>query len=297
MAKASKHSILKHFDKDIVPKSILINAKHGIDNILAKQQEAEISFPLIAKPDVGERGKRVQLIEDMPSIKNYINQVKEDIILQEFIDLPIELGIMYYRYPNKSRGEISSIVKKEFLQITGDGKSTYKELFINGKRTKFYLKQLFKQYEGRLKEVPSKDEIIILQHIGNHNKGTTFLNGNDLINDKLVQVFDNISDQQKGFFFGRYDIKVNSIQELYRGEGIKIMELNGSNSEPAHIYDPKMSLWQAYKDLAKHWDVLYKISVMNNKNGIPYTPTFLALKEIIHYNLKKNPVIKPQKIV
>jgi len=291
IAKASKHKILRHFDKNLIPKHIVVNAAEGIENIADKLSEFCISFPLIAKPDVGERGKRVKLIKNNTALINYINQVKQDIILQEFIDYPIELGIMYYRYPNKSTGEISSIVKKGFLSITGDGTSTYKELFINGERTKYYLDFLLKEFESKLDDIPLKDEVIILQHIGNHNKGTTFLNANHLINDALVKVFDKISEQQQGFYFGRYDVKIKSIERMYKGEGIKIMELNGANSEPAHIYDPKTTLWDAYRDLAKHWDVLYKISKQNHKNGVAYTPAFTAIKEVLSYNLKNYPTI------
>jgi hypothetical protein len=71
------------------------------------------------------------------------------------------------------------------------------------------------------------------------------------------------------------------------------MELNGANSEPAHIYDPNMPLMQAYKDLITHWKTIYKISVLNNKQGIKYMPFFRSLTDIIRYNLKKNPAFKP----
>ena len=32
-------------------------------------------------------------------------------------------------------------------------------------------------------------------------------------------------------------MKVNSIEDLYEGRNIKIMELNGVSSDPGHIYD------------------------------------------------------------
>ena len=49
------------------------------------------------------------------------------------------------------------------------------------------------------------------------------------------------------------------------------MELNGAASEPAHIYDPNMSLLKAYRHLFAHWQRLFEISIENHHNGVPYT--------------------------
>ena len=61
------------------------------------------------------------------------------------------------------------------------------------------------------------------------------------------------------------------------------MELNGANSEPAHIYDPKTSLIDAYKAIFKHWNILFDISTANHKEGIKYDSFFYTLKEIKSY--------------
>jgi hypothetical protein len=58
-----------------------------------------------------------------------------------------------------------------------------------------------------------------------------------------------------------------------------IVELNGAASEPTHIYDPKHSLWFAWKELARHITMMYKISVMNHKNAIPYLKHKAGMKE------------------
>ena len=73
---------------------------------------------------------------------------------------------------------------------------------------------------------------------------------------------------------------------------MKIMELNGAGAEPAHIYHPNSSLWTAYKVLLSHWKVMYDISVINHKKGIPYLTLkegMQVVKNINNYNkLKKN---------
>ena len=51
------------------------------------------------------------------------------------------------------------------------------------------------------------------------------------------------------------------------------MELNGVSSEPGHIYDPKNTVWNAYRDLAKHWKIIADISIQQQSKGIMPVPT------------------------
>ena len=73
----------------------------------------------------------------------------------------------------------------------------------------------------------AQGEVKHLVVIGNHARGTTFLNANHLITPQLIDVFDAISKQVEGYNFGRYDIRVPSLEDLYAGRNIKILELNG----------------------------------------------------------------------
>jgi hypothetical protein len=105
---------------------------------------------------------------------------------------------------------------------------------------------------------------------GNHARGAKFLDASNLISEKLTQTMNTISDQVPEFYFGRFDIMYNSIEELERGENFQIVELNGAASEPTHIYDPKHSVWFAWKELARHITYMYEISVANHERGFPY---------------------------
>ncbi|MEQ1554586.1 MAG: hypothetical protein ABL929_10425, partial [Ferruginibacter sp.] len=67
------------------------------------------------------------------------------------------------------------------------------------------------------------------------------------------------------------DIMYSNWQELVAGKNLSIIELNGAGSEPTHIYDPKHSIFFAWKEIARHLKILYRISVYNHtKNKIPY---------------------------
>lgn len=263
----SKMDILKSLPQSLIPHTEFINA--GCSQKELEDIAREFHYPIICKPDVGERGWQVEKISNKEELVNYHQSVKSDYLIQECLTEPIELGVFYYRYPGDKKGNISSIVIKEMLNIVGDGHSSIKELILKNDRAKLQWPVLKEKFKDKLDAVPNSGEEINLVAIGNHSRGTKFLDGNHLINEKLVEVFTTISNQIDGFYYGRYDIRVNSIEDLYKGN-IKIMELNGAGSEPAHIYQPGYSLFYAYKIIFRHWNILFQISRINNKKGIPY---------------------------
>ncbi len=277
----SKYNVLSNIPVRYLPKTLLISSDYQKKHIQLILQKHGLQFPIIAKPDRGERGKGVMKIDTWVELEQYLYQARQAVILQEFIDYPLELGVMYYRLPNEKKGHVSSVVQKKFLSVTGDGTSTVKQLVLDHPRAHLYLKHLSEKYPEKLQEIPSQGEEILLEPIGNHSRGTTFLDANHLINAQLEEVFDKISRQIGGFYFGRYDLKVKNLSDLYTGENIKIMELNGANSEPAHIYDPQMPILKAYKYLFKHWKRLYHISIQNHEMGIRYTDQRDAFTQVL----------------
>lgn len=279
-----KMEIFKIIPPDLLPNMVFITNED--EKKQAEQMAAAkgIQFPLIAKPDRGERGKGVAKIKNPEQLNAYLAEATDKIILQDFIEHPLEFGIMYYRLPNEESGNITSIVQKEFLTVTGDGNSTVRQLMRKSQRVALYEAHVEGSYPEILEKVPAKGEVALLEPIGNHSRGTIFRNSNHLINDQLIEVFDNMSKRIEGFYFGRYDIKVPTMEDLYAGKNIILMELNGVNSEPAHIYDPDMNIFAAYRDLLKHWQVLYKVSSQNHKNGVPYINSREAFPRLVqHY--------------
>ncbi|UZR93186.1 ATP-grasp domain-containing protein [Chondrinema litorale] len=279
----SKISVLDRIDAKYLPKTIFINSGSQFNDIQFLIKEKGLELPLIVKPNIGERGKGVEKIENIESLKDYLDQNKEDIILQEFIDYPVELGILYYRHPNEATGHISSVVMKEFLEIEGNGHATLLELIDSKPRAIGRREYLLNKYAHQLNDILPNGERIRLEPIGNHCRGTKFLNGNHLINSQLESVFDQIAKNIKGYNYGRFDLKVKSLEDLYLGKNIKILELNGVSSEPAHVYDPNMKLLNAYKDVFKHASIIQQIGYANHKKGVSYSPLYTFVKELISF--------------
>jgi len=252
------------------PKSILINEFEDFSLVSSKIEKAKIMYPLIAKPDLGFRGLLVKKIDSVADLKEYLhknNSIK--ILIQEFITLKDECGILYHRLPNDDKGKITSITLKKFLNVVGDGKTTLSELILADKRAFLYYDLLQNIHQEKMLKIPEKDKKLILTVIGNHSKGTQFLNGNHLISEALENTFDNLNKQIDGWFYGRLDIKYANFESLKKGENFKILEINGILAEPTHIYDASVkgaSYFKALAAIKNNWKVIAEIAVQNRDN-------------------------------
>lgn len=274
----SKAAILQRISAEFKPETIVCPASTPIDTVLKQLVSHRLTYPLIAKPDVGERGWRVERLEHRDDLVNYLQSSPVDFLLQEYVDEPLELGVFYYRFPGQAQGVVSSIVQKEFLTVRGNGRNCVEELIMQNERAILQLPTLQRKYGRRLHEIPTAGEIVTLVTIGNHCKGTKFLNANHLITSELTRVFDRISIPIDGFYYGRYDLRCRSVADLYAGQHIRILELNGAGAEPAHIYHPGFSLREAYRVLFQHWRVLYDISRENHRRGVAYMTLHEAIR-------------------
>ncbi|TVZ55222.1 hypothetical protein OD91_0467 [Lutibacter sp. Hel_I_33_5] len=278
----SKYKTIQLVPEKHRPKSILHNSDNDFLATYKAIQESNIDFPLIAKPDIGFRGLLVKKINTKEELEEYLKKYPVNILIQEFLEYENECGIFYHRNPNSKNGIISSITLKKFLTVTADGTSTLKELINNDSRAKLYLEILENLHKNDLEKVPSKNKKIKLSVIGNHSKGTQFICGKHLISNKLVETFNQLSYKIPGWFYGRIDLKYNSIEDLERGEDFKILEINGIISEPTHIYDAKnYNYFQALKAIRSHWKSLYEIATTNHKeHKVPYVSSKKFISEM-----------------
>jgi len=275
----SKMGILNQIPKKYLPNTFFVSEKDDFNKVKFNLIENDIIFPCIAKPDIGERGLGVQVCKNLEDLKEYKTNINQNFIVQNFIKYPIELAVLYYRMPNEKNGTISSICQKDFLKIVGNGKDTIRILMKNDDRAFLQLERFEKEKPQLLNKILEKDELVILEPIGNHSRGTTFLDKNEYIDKELIKAFDKLSKQIPELYFGRYDLKCNSIEELKQLKNFAIMEINGVSAEPAHIYQPGYSFIKAEKELLKQWKILYKISKIQITNGIKP----MTFKSAIHH--------------
>lgn len=293
----SKYKTMQLIPEKYLPKTIFHEANFDISKTLDKVRKQQISYPLIAKPDIGFRGLLVQKIATEKELVSYLEKYPIDILIQEFLTEKNECGIFYLRYPDNQSGKITSITLKDFLHIIGDGKHTIEELIVADKRAKNYLNLIKDNPSFQLENIIKEGEKIQLSDIGNHCKGTQFINGNHLISRKLEETITTLNKQVDGWFYGRIDIKYNDFEDLEKGN-FKILELNGILAEPTHIYDTsKTNYLQALKEMRVHWKQLYKIARINHDTkNIPYRSTIGLLKDVQKLKKYTKSIVKLNKI-
>ncbi len=259
-SEAARPYLLKHL---LIKPSEWENSDPALlDSRLAR---SGLAFPLALKPDSGERGKGVSIIKDMRGLQDGLASARGPMILQEFAP-GVEFSVFHYRFPGEEEGNIFSITAKEFPVLYGDGKSTIEELVLSDDRAvcirRTYLKNL-----GDPERVPAKEEKVPLVEIGTHAKGAIFGDGGHIRTRELEEVIDEICRGYSGFYFGRFDLRATSEEDLRNGKGLKIVELNGVTSESTNIYDSRFTLLEAYRTLFRQWKIAFEIGRINRRRG------------------------------
>ncbi|HSR54278.1 MAG TPA: alpha/beta fold hydrolase [Acidobacteriota bacterium] len=222
-----------------------------------------LHFPLVIKPERGERGFQVSVAENREEAQQALERGKRRMMAQAFAE-GLEFGVFYIRRPGRKQGLITSLTRKILPSVRGDGRHTLEELVLQDRRAVCMASHYFENLKGRLWEVPEEGQEVPLTHVGTHSRGAVFEDGRDLISEDLRLALDEISQALEGFYYGRLDVRAESEEALRRGR-FQVLEINGVTSEPTHIYAG--SLWQAYRELIRHWNWAFQIGAENRSRG------------------------------
>ena len=265
-----KKEMYEQLPPDKFPKTIYVMHDWPFEEVRRKMLEAGLEFPFIVKPDVGMKGILFRKIENEEQLQKYHERIPVEYIMQGLIELPVEVSVFYYRHPTRQKGVVSGFIHKELLQVQGNGRSTLKELIEAHPRARHRVEEMQHRHGHRFDRVINTGEIFYLSYAGNHNRGAHFTNLHREIDEDLLKVFDDLSHYTDKFYYGRYEIKTSSIEDLKKGINFQILEFKGCGAEPNHIYDCGMSIWKAYGTILHHWKMLYRISRYNHRHGTPY---------------------------
>jgi len=239
------------------------------------------SYPLILKPDFGERGAGVRMAHSGDEAREYLERNSGRVCAQVYHPGPFEAGIFYYRLPGEARGSVFSITDKHFPAVTGDGQSTVKELIWRHPRYRMQAGRFLARLNGQADRVLERDKCLRLAVAGNHCQGAMFRDGGHLLTDALEQAVDRIARQFPGFCFGRFDVRYGDVEAFRAGGGFSIVELNGATSESTNIYDPSWPLWRAYRVLFAQWSILFRIGAINRRLGAATTPVTTLARHVL----------------
>ncbi|PJZ24354.1 carboxylate--amine ligase [Leptospira hartskeerlii] len=276
----SKFKILRGLDPQHILKFFLVpKDSKDVHSILEKMNSIGLKFPIILKPDSGQRGQGVRKVKDPKQLEECLLESNVDLLVQEFHPGPFEVGVFYYRYPNETKGKIFSVTRKVFPKLVGNGISTLSQLVENHPRFKIQKETFQKRFSEVWEKIPKLGEIICLSEAGNHCQGTLFLDGSEWITSELENKIDEISTSFSGFYFGRYDIRFSSLKDFLEGKDLHIVELNGVTSESTNIYDPRFSFRERYSILFSQWKILFRISRQSKAKGAGLFSILKALRD------------------
>ena len=266
----SKSAVFRRIAGEHVPPCGFLSAdrtlEERIGEIAAWMREQAVQFPIILKPDAGERGFGVRRVDDLEQARAWLEEYPRAAIAQPFIE-GLEFGVSYLRLPGQEQGRVISIASKLPPSVVGDGIHTLEHLILSHPRHVAMAEVLLGADADHLYDIPSAGEEVALHSLGTHSLGAEFVDRCTLLTPALEAAIQDVSARLPGFHMGRYDLRVPSIEDLQKGSHLSILELNGLTGEPAHIYDRKHSVRQARRILENLWRDAFRIAAANCQAG------------------------------
>jgi membrane protein DedA with SNARE-associated domain/pimeloyl-ACP methyl ester carboxylesterase len=245
-----------------------------------------LDWPLVIKPDSGQRGSGVLMAETAGGAADYLVQEHLDLLVQQPLEGP-EFGVFWERRPGEPRGRVTSITTKELVRVTGDGVSTLERLILTHPRARLTSQYFLEKHTAELDEVPPRGVVLPLGSLGTHARGAVFRNGNHLATEALAASLDRLLEPYEGFCFGRFDLKAASPEDLSAGRDLRIIELNGITAERTHIYDPGGGWWAGWSELCAQWKACFRIGADNAARGAHVPRWWSVLLEFPRYRKRQ----------
>jgi hypothetical protein len=254
----------------------------GPDALAAARQalaEADIGYPVIAKPDIGWCGFGVRRIDNPAALAAYVEAYPggERIMLQEYLDRPGEAGLFYVRWPGQAHGRLLSLTVRKPARVTGDGRSTLRELVARDDRLRGR-SALF----ADLERVPAPGESVALSSVWSHRMGGVYCDESAAITPILERRIDAIARSMPGLHVARFDVRFGDLATLGAGEGFKVIEINGVGSEAIQFFDPDVPFFAAYRGVFDKQAMIFAIGAANRALGYPPCSSPTLWKAHVH---------------
>ncbi len=257
--------------------------RHTGSELRELMRSAGLSFPVVAKPDLGLCGYGVRLLANRAELLDYLLAFpnNETLVLQQYLPQEGEAGIFYIRDPQAQSGRIIGLALRYFPRVVGDGSHTTGELVAADPRAQRLLNSPRHQPGYNAHHVPAAGEVVRLATIGSTRVGGLYRDGSDYITPQLTRAVDAIARDMPAFHFGRFDVRFDCLQDLSAGSGFAIMEINGAGSEAIEAWDPGTGVLAGFRMIFKKQRILFAIGNAMRKKG--FKPLgVLALAQLNH---------------
>jgi hypothetical protein len=266
----SKMKIYEQLPSNLIPQTLFF--EKGAEALAVKitMEKSGLGYPVILKPDIGGGGRAVMLVRDELELDRYLAIFKMNFLLQEFIHYPNEIGLFLVKYPATQRVVVTGITGKTQVAVTGDGIRPLGLLIRQNPRLNKNWGYWKKQCRDRLNDIIPEGIEEILIPVGNRRRGASYSDWSHLVSKELRNLAVDIVNQIPGFYYGRLDIKYKNWDDFLGGKNFSIIEVNGAGSGPAHIFDDRHSIFFAWREIARHFRMLFRVSRQNHNSGYPF---------------------------
>jgi hypothetical protein len=257
--------------------------------VVARMAGAGLSFPIVAKPDIGWCGYGVRLLASADDLAGYLRSFPpaQTFVLQRYLPDPGEAGLFYMREPGAASGRLIGILLRHYPSVTGNGADTVATLIARDARLRRATANAMHECRFDPGRVPAPGEIVRLSTVASTRVGGCYQDGTRFATRALTERVDAIAQDMGVFLAGRFDVRYRSLQSLRCGE-FTIMEVNGAGSEAVHAWDPAYSIRDAYRIVFAKQRMLFRIGDGNRRRG--HRP--VGLRELARLHLNQQRLIR-----
>ena len=271
---SSKFDSQMAFNQDYFMPTELIEDSLNVDEKKARIRKFidTHNFPVVLKSNLGSVGKGIVKLEMDSDVDKHTPRLLGGYIIQKYTSNPYECGVFFVRVGGQAK--ITGINQKHFPTIVGNGVDSIDVLAKNHYRYSAHWNLFLQDFDTSV--VLAQGEEKQLSFIGSHTLGCKFTDDSHLNTPELEAAMFKFFESQPGFNFGRVDVKCADQAAFQRGEFV-VIEVNGVASLPTHMFDPKFSVWQAYRIFFEH--AVYLAQAANDHRHQPME--LLSYSEVI----------------
>ena len=271
-----KWDLLSSLAPEALPATLVAPPGTSVEEVARWMTTHRLAYPLISKPNQGERGSDVRRIHSDDDLREALSDASGDLLVQEYVG-GIEAGALLVRPPGREPPYLASLAVKEKLSVTADGRSALRQLVLDQTPARFH-DRLLRINRQRADSVPPPGTLEV-EFVAQPFLGTRLRSLQDRDGEALCRALVRITDDLAGFSIGRFDLKAPSVDALLAGRDLKVLELNLTASIPLHIWDARYSGVYALRELCAHWRRVAALSRAHRARGAPR----MRLRHVVSY--------------
>jgi|GEM_PF-1273243 D-alanine-D-alanine ligase-like ATP-grasp enzyme len=289
----SKQEIVQRLNPEFRPDHVFfeeVPTMEELEERFRKENDNQpLTFPIICKPDVGERATGVTYMYSREQLEEYLQPIDETLPekkqlklkkerasrnfhLEKFHD-DREFALSWTKDPETGEYRVWSVIEKQIPSIIGDGKTTFRELIAH-KVDAIELEtdkkeKILKCYSREeLNEIIPEGEEKTMVKTASISYGTKFKKQEltELQIQRLRELLPQLIQNDEGLYQGRFDFRAKDLESLVSGD-LKIIELNGLGGMPMEIYESHLTIEEKYEILFRYFKYLLQLAKRNVEIG------------------------------